>query len=129
MWKNLGERGRLFLKQFIAGNLTIEKERFLEDLVEEFRRNVGKEREDQDEAGQYAYEKKKRILDLAEKLKNLREKGRLFLKQFIAGNVLIEKKRFLEDLLKEFRRNAVGEEREDHDEAGHQAYEKKRENF
>jgi hypothetical protein len=41
-WKNLRERGRLFLKQFIAGNLMIEKERFLEDLVEEFRRNVRK---------------------------------------------------------------------------------------
>jgi hypothetical protein len=35
----------------------------------------------------------------------------------------------LEDLVEEFRRNAVGEEREDQDEAGQQAYEKKRENF
>jgi hypothetical protein len=51
------------------------------------------------------------------------------LKQFIVGNLLIEKMRFLEDLVEDFRRNAVGEEREDHDEAGQQAYEKKRENF
>jgi hypothetical protein len=33
-WKNLREKGRLFLKQFIAGNLMIEKERFLDGLVE-----------------------------------------------------------------------------------------------
>jgi hypothetical protein len=38
-------------------------------------------------------------------------------------------KRELGDLVEEFRRNAVGEEREDHDEAGQKAYEKKRENF
>jgi hypothetical protein len=66
---------------------------------------------------------------LSEKWKNLREKGRLFLKQFIAGNLMIEKERFLDDLVEEFRRNAVGEEREDHDEAGQKAHEKKRENF
>jgi hypothetical protein len=66
---------------------------------------------------------------LAEKSKNLRENGRLYLKQFIAGNLMIEKERFLEDLVEEFRRNAVGEEREDQDEAGQKAYEKKRENF
>jgi hypothetical protein len=62
-------------------------------------------------------------------LKNLREKGRLFLKQFIAGNLMIEKERFLEDLLEEFRRKVVEKEWEDQDEAGQQAYEKKRENF
>jgi hypothetical protein len=93
-WKNLRERGRLFLKQFIAGNLMIEKERFLEDLLEEFRRNaVGEESEHHDEAGQQTYEKKREFLDLADKWKNLREKGRLTLKQFIVGNLLIEKKR------------------------------------
>jgi hypothetical protein len=80
------------LKQFIVGNLLIEKKRFLEDLVEDFRRNaaVGEEREDHDEAGQQAYEKKRESLDLAEKEK---EKGRLTLKRFIVGSLLIEKKR------------------------------------
>jgi hypothetical protein len=51
------------------------------------------------------------------------------LKEFIVGNLSTEKKRFLEDLVEDFRRNAAGEEREDHNEAGQQAYEKKRENF
>jgi hypothetical protein len=91
-WKNLIEKGRLTLKQFIGGNLLIEKKRFLEDLVEDFRRNaaVGEEIEDHDEAGQQAYEKKREFLDLAEKEK---EKGRLTLKRFIVGSLLIEKKR------------------------------------
>jgi hypothetical protein len=80
-WKNLRERGRLFLKQFIAGNLMIEKERFLEDLLEEFRRNVvEKEREDQDEAGQNAYEKKKRISRFGRKMEKSTRKRKIILK-------------------------------------------------